>query len=280
VLAARPPQSGGGSHVCAPQCQVVPGGILFKVLQEQLDALISKANEANGKRKPLRRMVGNVRKRARWPCYCRSRRPAMMTEAMSVLEPIIPLPAVIHPVTRVRSTLILSSINQLRAAGHFDAYERRLPLAERSTILETVAPTWLDIATAEAHYQACDELGLEPAELLKLGQQVGMSLNKTLVGTLARVAQMSGVTPWQFFGQLERLWTRAFQGGAISVMRVGPKEALIDVRKLSLCQHAYFRHGFCGVLTSTASLVASRATNVIVDSDSAAERLVVRGTWE
>jgi hypothetical protein len=106
--------------------------------------------------------------------------------------------------------------------------------------------------------------------------QVGTSLNKTLV----RVAKASGVTPWQFFGQLERLWTRAFQGGAISVMRVGPKEALVEVHKVSLCQYAYFRHAFCGVLASTAGLVATHAKNEIVDCSSSAERFVVRGSWQ
>jgi hypothetical protein len=183
-------------------------------------------------------------------------------------------------VTGVRSTLLHSSISQLRAAGHFEAYEGRLPLAEKSLILETLAPTWLSITTAEAHYRTCDELGLDPEELLKIGAQVGTSLNNTLVGTLVRVAKATGVTPWQFFGQLERLWGRAFQGGAISVVRLGPNEALIDVRKLSLCQYAYFRHAFCGVLTSTAGLVAKNATNEIVECSSAAERFVVRGRWE
>jgi hypothetical protein len=194
-------------------------------------------------------------------------------------EAIFALPPIIRPVTHVRSTLIQSSLQTLRTAGYFEAYERRLADAERAAILETLAPTWLSITTAEAHYQACDELGLDAAERVRLGAHVGTSLSNTLVGSLARVAKATGITPWQFFGQLHRLWTRAFQGGAISVMRVGPKEALVQVHKLSLCRYAYFRHGLCGVLMSTANLVATQAKSLIVEGGSAVDLLTIRGTW-
>jgi hypothetical protein len=192
-------------------------------------------------------------------------------------EPIIPLPEVISPVTHVRSTLIQSSLKQLEVSGYFADYERRLPSAERSAILETLGPTWMRVESAQAHYQACDELGLTAPELSRMGEAVGKRMNSTLIGTLARVAKVSGVTPWQFYGQLQRLWGRAFQGGAIGLSRVGPNESLIEARGLTLCRYAYFRHGFSGVITSVANLVANNAKTVVVEHGP--EHVVMRGSW-
>jgi hypothetical protein len=196
---------------------------------------------------------------------------------MSEPEIIIQLPVAITPVTGVRSTLIQSSLKQLQGSGHFDAYERRLPTAERSAILETLGPTWLKIEIAQAHYQACDELGLAAPELIRMGEAVGNRMNTTLIGTLARVARVGGVTPWQFYGQLQRLWTRAFQGGAICLSRVGPTESLIEVRELPLCRYTYFRHGFSGVITSVANLAAHHATTTVAEHGP--DHLIMRGTW-
>ena len=196
---------------------------------------------------------------------------------MSEPETIIALPDVIAPTTHVRSTLIQSSLKQLKASGHFDEYERRLPQAQRAEILDSVAPTWLSIEVAMAHYQACDELQLSTAELTRLGEAVGKLINNVLISVLARAAKAAGITPWQFYGQLGRVWSRAFQGGAVGLKRVGETESLIEIRGLPLCRFEYFRFGCAGVFTSIGNLAASRTTTTIVDH--AADMLRLRGTW-
>lgn len=192
-------------------------------------------------------------------------------------ETIIELPAVIEPVSQVRSTLIQSSLKQLRASGHFDAYERRLPREKRAAVLETLGPTWLSIDIALAHYKACDELQLSTSELLKIGEGVGSRMSSTLISTLTRVAKLSGITPWQFYGQLERFWKRAFIGGAVSLKRLGPTESLIEVRGVALCRYAYFRHGFTGVINAIAKLAADDSTTTVVEH--APDMILMRGFW-
>lgn len=202
----------------------------------------------------------------------------MAQNLMPEPETIIPLPDAIAPATQVRSTLIQSSLKQLKASGHFDAYERRLPDSMRAEILDTLAPTWLGMDVAMAHYQACDELQLTAAELMRIGEAVGKLINNVLLSALARAAKLTGITPWQFYGQLGRVWSRAFQGGAVGLSRTGAAESLIDIRGLPLCRFEYFRYGCCGVFTSIAALAASRATTTIVDYSTDALRL--RGTWK
>jgi hypothetical protein len=197
---------------------------------------------------------------------------------MAERETIIEVPKIVRPVTHVRSTLIQSSLKQLKEHGHFDAYERSLPPASRSTILETLGPTWLSIELAVAHYQTCEALQLTAAERLRIGEAVGARMNSTLIGTLARVAKLSGLTPWGFYGQLERLWRRAFQGGAIGLQRLGPNQSSIEVRGLTLCRYEYFRDGFAGVITSIANLAAADATTIVVEHGP--DMLRLRGTWD
>ena len=134
----------------------------------------------------------------------------------------------------------------------------------------------MDVATA--HYQACDELRLSAAELTRIGEAVGKQINNVLLSALARAAKLTGITPWQFYAQVGRVWGRAFQGGAVGLARMGATESLIEIRGLPLCRFEYFRYGCCGVFTSIANLAASRATTTIVEhSDDA---LSMRGTWK
>lgn len=192
-------------------------------------------------------------------------------------ETIIALPSAVQPVTHVRSTLIQSSLKQLKAHGRFDAYEQRLPQARRAEILDTLAPTWLAIEVAMAHYQACDELDLTTLELKRIGEAVGDRMGNMLIGALARAAKLTGITPWQFYGQLGRAWSRAFQGGCAGLTRVGPNESLIELRGLPLCRFAYFRHGCAGAFNAIANLAANRAATTIVDHSD--DTLRLRGTW-
>jgi hypothetical protein len=196
---------------------------------------------------------------------------------MSEPDTVIALPTVVEPVTHVRSTLIQLSLSQLKASGHFEAYERLLPPADRSAIIDTFAPTWLPIVLAEAHYGACDGLALSPTELLKVGEAVGAKINSTLMSTLTRVARLAGITPWQFYSQVGRVWSRTFQGGAVGLTRVGPTESRIELRGLSLCRITYFRFAASGVFNAIAKLAARHSTTTIVEHGPA--HLCMRGVW-
>lgn len=179
-------------------------------------------------------------------------------------EILIALPAVIDPVSAVRSTLIQSSLVTLKKRGHFEHYCRLVEPAFKAILLESLAPEWLSLDAASAHYRACDGLGLGATELLQIGQDVGERIQGTFVGTLVRRARTVGLTPWVVLNQTQRLWARLMTGGAVGLVRTGPKDCTADFRRLALCQYEYFRAAFCGVISSGVQLGAGKSATVRV----------------
>lgn len=195
-------------------------------------------------------------------------------------ENLIALPTSIQRVTAVRSTLLQSSLNALRNRGHYERYLGLLAPAQREIILGTLAPEWMPMETALAHYEACDGLGLGADELNQVGEDVGNRIQGTFIGTIVRKARTVGLTPWVPLMQFHRLWERLMQGGGVGLYQPGPKDARIEVRLLPLARYAYFRAAFCGVVASGIKLGAGRAVSVRVsDSRSVEERIVFRASW-
>ena len=197
-----------------------------------------------------------------------------------VQEVIVELPASIVPITAVRSTLIQSSLNTLRARGHFDRYLGTLDPNFRESILGSLAPEWLPIDVAMAHYAACDALNMSQTELHEIGEDVGNRIQGTFIGTLVRRARTVGLTPWIPLGQFGRLWERLIQGGGAGVTRVGPKDVQVDFHLLTLARYAYFRVAFCGVIASGIKLGAGRSVHVkVVDVKNPEVRMRIKAEW-
>ncbi len=195
-------------------------------------------------------------------------------------ECLIALPAQVDRVSQVRSTLIQSSLNALRQQGHFADYEARLDPVHRERVLGSLGPEWLPLEVAEAHYQACDQLGLTPEQVQRMGEDVGDRIQGTFLGTLVRKARMVGLTPWLLLGQFERLWERLMTGGGVALYKVGPKDARVEIYNLPLARFPYFRSAFCGVISTGIRLGAGRAVSVKVsgarDFD---QKLVFKAAW-
>ncbi len=164
---------------------------------------------------------------------------------------VLPLPVPrdrVAPATQFRSTWVVASLKSLRACGHFDRYASRVAAEDRDALLHCVAGTWLPMRLAYAHYEACQRLDLSSDEQLRMGDLVGDRGSATLISTVARAAKGAGVTPWAVFPQLDRIWRRGANGGAVSVTRSGPKEALGEVVGCELFDLSYFRTAFRGVV--------------------------------
>jgi hypothetical protein len=195
-------------------------------------------------------------------------------------ECLIAPPARLEPVTQVRSTLLQSSLNTLRDQGLFARYEAVLETRYREQILGSLAPEWLPLSVAEAHYAACEVLGLSPEQMQRIGEAVGDRIQGTFLGTLVRRARTVGLTPWLLLGQFARLWERLMMGGGSALYKVGPKDARVEVHKLALARFAYFRAGFCGVIGAGIKLGAGRAVSVRISNARDFEnRLVFRAAW-
>ncbi|MGO9000310.1 MAG: hypothetical protein ACLQVI_43850 [Polyangiaceae bacterium] len=163
----------------------------------------------------------------------------------------------IQPATAYRSTWLVSSLQTLRERGHFESYRRQLT-AHHDEILSALAGSWLPIAIARSHYEACDRLGLDIEEQLTMGRKVGNRAQGTILSSAVRAARGVGVTPWTIIPQFDRLYRRGANGGAAAVFKLGPKEARVEFVGCELFDIDYFRNAFRGVLLNVGSLFCER----------------------
>jgi hypothetical protein len=171
-----------------------------------------------------------------------------------------PVPrARIHPCTSTRSTLLGSSILALRERHHFDRWNEVVDPRFREAILYTPAGVWMPIAAGEAHYAACDRLALSPEEILAMGNAVARFTQKTVLALALRLAHETGTTPWMILDQTPRLWARLYQGSALSLHKVGPKDAELHFVGNSLARFAYWRTGLCGIIHALVEPFATKS---------------------
>jgi hypothetical protein len=195
-------------------------------------------------------------------------------------EILISLPPSVRPVHAVRSTLIQSSLHTLRERGYYERYLTFLDVRYKDKILGTLAPEWLPLEVASAHYAACDSLRLSEEQLRDVGESVGNRIQGTFIGTLVKKARTVGLTPWIPLGHFQRLWERLMQGGGVSLVKKGPKDAVVDIRGLGLLRYEYFRSAFCGVIASAIKLGAGRSATVRVsDLRNVEARILFKASW-
>jgi hypothetical protein len=185
----------------------------------------------------------------------------------------------VPPVTRVRSTLIASSLQAVRDRKLLDRYQSFLPREYHDVVLQSIAGTWLSVDAGAAHYRAMDALNLSSGEVVDVGRSVAEKVQGTVLATLAKLATGSGVTPWSGLAQLHRLWGRIFIGGAVAVAKRGPKEAVCDIVGNPLLEIPYFRVGFRGLATGGLNLFCSKVYVTEVGRSSESHRLVLRVAW-
>jgi hypothetical protein len=148
----------------------------------------------------------------------------------------------------VRSTLIGSSVLSLRSHGLEERYLAALPPEHRDAVLYTPAGVWVPVASAEAHYSACDKLALPTQDILAIGSEVAKTTQKSVLAGILRLAKEAGTTPWALYAGCGKYWSRMFQGSAIAIFKLGPKEARFEVASCSLAGSSYWRHGLRGLL--------------------------------
>jgi hypothetical protein len=177
-------------------------------------------------------------------------------------EIFVPLPAPvdrIEPMRAVRSTLVSSSLQAIRARSLGDRYFERLPPHWHERVHALVAGTWLPMDVVRAHYEVLDAIVPEAEERLAIGREVADRVQGSLLATLARLSTGAGVTPWTGLAALPRLWDRMFQGGAVSVVKQGPKDALLDMVHFPLLDIGYFNAAFRGLAAAGMELFCRRA---------------------
>jgi hypothetical protein len=177
-----------------------------------------------------------------------------LRETETIIIPFAAPRELITPADGYRSTWLMSSLQALRDRGHLDAYYKSLEPSMHDTMRSLVVGVWVPMSLARAHYEACDRLQLGATEQIALGRAVSDRAQGAMLGTVVRMAKGAGVTPWTVLPQYRRLFERGVRGGGISVVKIGPKEARIDIVACELFEVPYFRVAFRGILQGIAGL--------------------------
>lgn len=186
----------------------------------------------------------------------------------------------IPPATSIRSTVLQSSLASLRLRGHFDDWNSKIEPRFRATIVESLAPSWMPIEVAIAHYSACEALALPISEQIAMGEAVGNRIQGSFMATLMKSARAAGFDPLVLLGQFDRLFARLFQGGSVQVVQTGPKDLDIEIRGVPLTRQAYFRVAFTGVVRAGFVFAGVKAAYVKQESYSAPlESFSMHASW-
>jgi len=171
-------------------------------------------------------------------------------------ETLIPLPEHIEATTSVRSTVLLTSLQALRARGFYERYISLLPPRWHEE-MAALAGQFVPVSVALAHYGACDGLELPEEEIVAIGASVGLVANRSTLSAVVRLAKEAGVTPWAPLGMIDKILAHSWVGGAITVVKIGPKDARLEWHEQPCAASRYFRLGFVGVLTELGGLFSS-----------------------
>jgi hypothetical protein len=77
------------------------------------------------------------------------------------------------PVTAVRNVLLQTSLDELKAKRHYKRYVEQIAPETLEELQAHLAPGWVPIEIAHAHYAACERLGLSNAQTGQLGKSIG-----------------------------------------------------------------------------------------------------------
>ncbi|HEY6876619.1 MAG TPA: hypothetical protein VI299_01320 [Polyangiales bacterium] len=193
---------------------------------------------------------------------------------------LIPHQQPLAQATQIRSTVLQSSLATLRARGHYDDWYGRVDPAVRSEIVESIAPSWMPIQIAIAHYAACEAMTLPMSERMAIGEAVGDRIQGSFMVTLMKSARAAGLNPMILLGQFDRLYARLFQGGSVQLTQTGPKDVDMEIRGLPLCKFVHFRTGFTGVVRAAFIFIGVKSNHVKQQSYNPAQNVfVMHAAW-
>jgi len=164
--------------------------------------------------------------------------------------------------TAARGTLVLSALEALRKHGVYDAFLAELPEANRSALLDASALRWLPIEHLLAMCLTVDRLKLTDRLLADVGGFAARTIGATVLSVMLRSA---GATPWTLLRSVDRVWDRFYEGGVVTIVQLGPKDAHIELSGLPHAVSRYCRtttqaffQALAGQLTRSTYLTAAR----------------------
>jgi hypothetical protein len=185
-----------------------------------------------------------------------------------------------RPCSAVRNVVIQSSLAMLEEEGHYQSYLKHIDPKKLDELRSTLAPGWTPIALAHAHYQACDDLALTQDEIARLGQRIGQKLHDTTLVHSGKRNPGADFDLWEATGALYRTYARTYEGGSLQVVKLGPKDKLLELRGFSLSRHRYYRIAqLHGIAAGYQSFGVRLETMKIISYNPTADELTFRFTW-
>jgi hypothetical protein len=195
-------------------------------------------------------------------------------------EIIFPHVADIRPCRAVRNVVIQSSLAMLQEEGHYEQYLKHIDPQKLEELRSSFAPGWTPIALARAHYQACDDLGLTQDEIARLGQRIGDKLHETMLVHSAKRNPDADFDLWEATGALYRTYARTYEGGSLQVIKLGPKDKLLEFKAFSLSRSRYYRIAqLHGIGSSYQSFGVRLETLKVVSYNPTGDEMTFRFTW-
>jgi hypothetical protein len=167
-------------------------------------------------------------------------------------------PAQVGPPTKVNSSWLRSSIRAIRERGHYERYLALLPAAYHESILSPPLGVWIPADLMVIHYGACDALNLEREAQIEIGAAVTKRVHGSILSIAVSLAKGAGVTPWAILERAQSVWDRIWNGGSIQAVKLGPRDARMDLAQWPCARFTYCRNGINGVLTSLSQLFCQK----------------------
>ena len=202
-----------------------------------------------------------------------------MPQVEEILVPFRAAASVLGIASKCKSTLIVSSVRAMKEHGHMDAYAANLDPRAKDIVLGCIAGTWITMDAAVAHYSACNALGLSVAEQVRMGASVADRIHQTLLNTVVRIAAGAGADPWTALAHFHKFYERMFDRGGTSVVKVGPKDARVELVGLPLAGIPYFVNAYRGVIQKGGELFATRAFVTALPKYASPTSLAFRIAW-
>jgi hypothetical protein len=159
--------------------------------------------------------------------------------------------------TKIRSTVLTSSLAVLEALGHRDAYFGALAREDHQAMRSLIVGEWVPMDLGVAHYRALDTLALAPEQARENGRRVADRVQKGYLVTMAKAVGL-GITPWSILIRAQSILDRLLHRASAALYRVGPKDARLEIHGAPIAEFPYVRSGWAGMIEGGLDLVTRK----------------------
>lgn len=184
-------------------------------------------------------------------------------------------------VTHIRGIILTKSMENLVQAGLHERYLKELEPELHESMRFVIAASWVPIELARAHYEACDRMRLGDRTTDDLGSRMAASMSGPLFASLLRATRSAGMESlWTVLKQKDRLWDRMYQGGGVTVIKVGPKDLILENHGISLAESRHFKAAYRAYWSALGALFAKAAhVKFVSPREPHPHRIAIAGSW-